>query len=232
MLDHQWLVYALHHQDEGSPYRYVGYTTVGMMRTFAGRHMDRAIGGHHYPVYVWMRSIGEENVGFSILEFCPEGDLEFIFSREIYWIAYYRELQGSLLDKKTENYLTNIADGGGGNIGYIATEEHRRKLSEVHLGKKKSAEHAINIGLASKGRVHSEEARQRNREAQSGSKNPNFGKVWSEETNRKRSESLKGHSVTDEQRQKMSYKAHLRHHVNKQKTKVDCKWCNGEVFEG
>jgi len=78
--------------------------------------------------------------------------------------------------------------------GISLSEEHKKKLSEAHTGKKLSEEHKRNIGKA--GRNPSEETRQKLREAHRGRK-------FMEETKRKIKEAKLGHSVSEETREKL-----------------------------
>ncbi len=80
-------------------------------------------------------------------------DYTFIKQKEIEFIALYgRECKGGL--------LTNINEGGDGNLGYKHSEETRKKISEVQKGKKKSPrpfrnlseEHKLNVGKGLKGK--------------------------------------------------------------------------------
>lgn len=66
---------------------------------------------------------------------------------------------------------------------YIRTEEHCKKLSLAHLGKKHTREQKKKIGLANKGREVSEETREKISKGNKGEKLPPI----SEETRRKRS---------------------------------------------
>jgi len=114
--------------------------------------------------------------------------------------------------------LTNLTDGGEGFSGYIATEETKRKNSEIKKGEKnpmwgkkrddlknnpifKSKEwrekmskltSGKNNPMYGKKREHTKETRKKQSEANKGEKNPNWGKTASEETRKRMSESLKG----------------------------------------
>ena len=73
-----------------------------------------------------------------------------------------------LFDSTNEGYNTSTY----GNSHYERTEEHKRKISESHIGKH-----------------HSEETKKKMSEALSGEKSPNFGKHFSEEHKKKISQS-------------------------------------------
>jgi len=85
------------------------------------------------------------------------------------------------------------------------SEEHRRKLSEAHKGKKLSEEHKRKVSEAQKGREFSEETRRKISEANKGKKLPER----SEEHRRKLSEAAKGNKNrlgmkhTEESKKKM-----------------------------
>ena len=91
--------------------------------------------------------------------------------------------------------------------------EHRRKISEAHMGKMPSVEtrRKISVAAARKRIPHSAETKRKISEAHMGSKNHNFGKTPSIETRRKVSEALRGdknHNFgrprSDETRRKIS----------------------------
>lgn len=137
-----WVIYALHTKEAGSAYRYVGYSSVTMHQTFIDRHVNRANKGKNSLVYDWMRSVGVDNVTYTVIEQCPEGDIEFLWSREIHWIEYYQALQGDHINRATENYLKNNAKGGRGNLGarWTLSEEARRNQSLAQMGHVRSEE--------------------------------------------------------------------------------------------
>jgi len=109
--------------------------------------------------------------------------------------------------------LCNLTDGGDGVVGYIHSDETRRNMSELRIGKTHSDETRRNmselytgekhpffgkthsdetrrkIGEALKGKKHSEETKRKISESKTGEKNPMFGKKFSDETKRKISES-------------------------------------------
>lgn len=136
-----WVIYGLNTSTD-SAYRYVGYSSIAMRKTFIDRHINRADKMHRSPLYAWMRSVGAENVRFEILEECPKGNLEFIWEREVYWITHFQNLQGNTEDKKTSSYLKNLAVGGRGNTGstWTLSEESRRNQSRAKMGSIRSEE--------------------------------------------------------------------------------------------
>lgn len=85
---------------------------------------------------------------------------------EQYWIAYYRF---------TGCRLLNMTDGGEGRLGQIASVETREKLR-----------------LAATGRSFSSETKKKIADALRGKSNPHLGKIPSEESRKKMSDSHKG----------------------------------------
>ena len=89
-------------------------------------------------------------------------------------------------DKNT-GILRNRTDGGDGVVGYVYTEEHRRKISET-----------------SKARKHTEETKRKIAQSRIGEKHPFFGKKLSEETRKKMSDARRGQKRSAETRLKIS----------------------------
>lgn len=82
--------------------------------------------------------------------------------------------------------LRNRTDGGDGVVGYVYTEEHRRKTSET-----------------SRARKHTEETKKKIANSRISAKHPLFGKTLSEETRRKMSESRRGKKHSEETKLKI-----------------------------
>lgn len=108
-------------------------------------------------------------------------------AREKFWIAYY---------KKYGARLTNLTEGGEGQLGRVVSFETRQKIRLAQLGKKR--------GPCSDAR------RRRISEARKGKPQPESvllalrGRAVSEETRRKIGEANKGHKPSIEARRKMS----------------------------
>jgi group I intron endonuclease len=89
--------------------------------------------------------------------------------------------------------LCNLTDGGDGTVGWIVSDETRRKISEGKTGEK----HYFY------GKTHSDETLRKMSERKTGEKHPMFGKTPSEETRRKMSEAQKGKKHSEESLKKM-----------------------------
>ena len=158
---------------------------------------------------------------------------------ENYLICYYWTFVGF---KDSKGY--NMTLGGDGSLGYIPTEETRKKLSEIHKGKPFSEEHkrkiresnkGKNLGkhpteetrkkLSSalignqrnKGKHHTEETKKILSESFKGEKNPNYGKLHTEEAKNRISKANKGRKHTEEHNRKISASLKGRKSPNKGK---------------
>lgn len=80
--------------------------------------------------------------------------------------------------------LCNFTSGGEGSTGMIMSEESRRKISIAKTGKIRSESHRKNLSLAQKGKAKNPASVEKMRLS-------NTGKKQTEETKRKRSETLK-----------------------------------------
>lgn len=128
------------------------------------RHMRELRGSTHK--INWLKQLKKMNITPNI-EILEECDKSVWAEREIYWVAY---------GKRCNWPLTNGSNGGEGRLGSPASIETRIKQS-----------------LAKKGKPRppiSEEQRTRLSLSKQGSKNPMYGKKQSEETKRKRSQSM------------------------------------------
>jgi len=197
-----WVIYGLHENTKDSEFRYIGYSTVEMWKTLK-RHLVR---DQHYGRGLkdnWIHKVGPENVTYDVIEQCPKENLEFLYAREIYWIAYYRAFQGSHDTRFTDDYLTNMADGGLGIRGHRWTMTHEQRLNcsiaqkardlesflrgESHpsYGKKHTKETRKKISEVQIGRKASEETRKKMSEMRKGENNAFYGKTHSDETRAK-----------------------------------------------
>ena len=112
----------------------------------------------------WLLSLLENNKK-PIIEIVEEIDINWE-EREIYWISFYKQ-QGYK--------LCNIAEGGKGCLGYIPSEEHRKKQSISMKGKNNWM----------KGRIFSQEWKSNISKTQLGEKNNFFGNHFTEEMKEK-----------------------------------------------
>ena len=197
--------------------RYIGKTVRPLSLRFQA-HLSRARNGEKSHLFNWIRLI--LSAGF-LPTITLIGEVEGNGSQEEQaWIAY----------GKQEGWrLVNSTEGGEGSLGYIPTEETRkklskslkgipswnkgkhcseetkRKLSEINKGKHPSAETLRKMSEASKGRICSEETRRRMSKAFKGR---NKGIPLSAETRHKISISnigkRLGYRASEETRQKLS----------------------------
>ena len=93
----------------------------------------------------------------------------------------------------------NMTLGGEGTLGWIPSEETKKKISEANSGKHHSKESREKMSEAHKGennsmygKYHSEESKKKMSKVKSGENNPFYGKHHSEGTREKMSEAHKG----------------------------------------
>jgi len=114
----------------------------------------------------------------------------------------FNDNKGRKMPERSEEHRRKLSEA---HKGKKLSEEHRRKLSEAHKGKKLSEEHKRKVSEAQKGREFSEETRRKISEANKGKKLPER----SEEHRRKLSEAAKGNKNrlgmkhTEESKKKM-----------------------------
>lgn len=92
--------------------------------------------------------------------------------------------------------LTNLTKGGEGCFGYIHTEEHKQKISNLLKGRVYSEATKKKIGEKSKGRFHSNLTKEKISASLIGDKNHFYGKKHSKETRQKISQNH--HNVSGE----------------------------------
>jgi group I intron endonuclease len=170
-----WVIYGLF-CDNPSNIRYVGYTTLGPKARLKSHKKDA--NRRDYPLYRWMKSHGKGNVQIRVLEYCPEGDHEYLDYAEQYWIQSMKDLGKELL---------NIEYGGrGGRRRTAVSEETRKKLSAASR-----KGWAMGVRRDMKGVPKSDEWCRKMSDRMSGEGNPQFGRVWTPEQRSKHSESIK-----------------------------------------
>jgi len=140
-------------------------------KTYIGQHKYRDINdcymGSGVLLHQAYKKYGIKNFKKEILVFNVTKK-EHIDLLEKTFIASEREKVGP------ENCY-NISDGGEGAFG-PCSEEHKKKISEAHKGKKLSEETKKKLSEAHKGFHHSEEARKKMSESHKGKSSPRKGK--------------------------------------------------------
>lgn len=159
--------------------RYVGQTK----RPLKVRWLSDGSGYKGQFVYRAILKYGWDNVLHTVYSVDNQQEADYL---ERYLIAYY-----NTTDRKN-GY--NISTGGekNPNSGRHLSEEHRKKISEAHIGKVLSEETKRKLSEVNKGKVtwmkgkhHTEEAIEKNRIA-------HLGKTVSDDTRQKMSNSMKG----------------------------------------
>lgn len=215
-----WIIYALREDTEGSPYRYIGLTT-GTANARLGYHKRQSrLTTIKRPVGDWIKSHSEQ-ITIDVIEECPPNDLDFLHAREIFWIDYYRSLQGDLSDKSRPHRVLNISSGGKSafgvpawNKGVAASVAHRENSSISHIGQ--------TPWIA--GKTHTDEAKK-----VIGQK---AAKVWEDPDYREqmlKKRALVASSLTwkDNQRKAQMMSQHTRNHTKKGIVSEYCSFCTG-----
>ena len=115
---------------------------------------------------------------FEIIEVCLCGpNKQYINEREQHWIKFYDSFKNGL----------NCNEGGFGNLGYLASDETKQKMSNYHKNKPPM----------------SDETKKLLRDINLADKNPMFGKKHSDEIKVKISEKLTGRKVSLETKEKI-----------------------------
>jgi group I intron endonuclease len=194
---------------------YIGQT-VASLNTRVQSHIKAIKSGRENQVF--HRAIikyGEDDITWEIIDYADS--IEELNEKEIYWIKFYN----SYVHFENSNGY-NMTLGGNSTIGWIPSEETKKKISEANKGKlagdknpqygktgkdsqwwqrKHTEEEKIKISIANKGRVFTEKHR---RNISNSNKGKRKGIPNTEEHNRKISESKKGHEVTEKTKKKLS----------------------------
>ena len=181
-------IYEIVNWEDGKASTYIG-SSVNIEHRWV-KHRSQLRRGVHNNIYLqraWNKYGGDAFV-FSVLEEV-ETDMLLIMEQEY------------LDDYFDRGHCYNIAiDAIAPMRGYKHTRETKRKMSEVHKGKKLppfTEEHKRKLSEAAKGRKHTEETKRKMSETRKGC-------VPTEETRRKISKALKGRMFTEEHRRKLS----------------------------
>lgn len=147
--------------------KYIGKTVQKLSKRLSG-HITKAKYNRTTHCSCWIYGLllkGKFPV-IQIIENCLGEDW---IEREQYWIRYYKDI------------IYNHSIGGEkGGLGYICTEEHKKKISVALKGKKRSIQACIAISRGSKGKKLSDETKRKLRDI-------NIGKIQSLETRLKKS---------------------------------------------
>jgi len=161
--------------------RYVGQT-VNPARRFRSHLADKSVST---PKRDWLDELlllGLMPI-MEVVEECQKGTVD---EKEVYWIAYYRNLNTDLL---------NVLDGGSWQG--TMSDAIRARMSNRHKGCTLTNEHKKKISDSLKGRTHTNERKKKISDARK-------GQAHTDETKKKISDALKGHTFTDEARKNIS----------------------------
>jgi len=168
---------------------YIGKTTKSLNKRI-NEHLNKS----KYEDYYFSRAIRKHGINnfkweeIEIVEKETTAELEKkLKDREKYWIQ----------KEKTNITGYNMTKGGDGTAGLkrIFSEEHRKKLSLSHKGKKLSDDHKRKISEAEKGRIFPDEVKIKLSLSKKGSNNPMFGRNFSDEHRKKLKESRKSRKL-------------------------------------
>ena len=172
----------------GEP-KYVGYTKNCIEKRWS-EHLSAARTGWPQLLYRAIRKHGEQS--FTIESIMEHEDAQYL--RDVMEPKFIREY--NTMANIGKGY--NLTEGGEGSIGWIPSEETKKKISKANTGKKRSEEVKNRLSELKKGVVpwmkgksHSEEAKTKMSVAKKGKPSPKKGKPGkphSEETKRKMSE--------------------------------------------
>lgn len=164
--------------------KYVGITKFSLEERFS-QHTKRG-----FLLTEAIKKYGENKFCIELIEVVESA--ERAYELEIFYIKEYNT-------KAPNGY--NLTDGGDGIFGWNVTDEYREQCSsrvkELHKNKK--------VGMY--GKKHTDETRKKMRESSKGNQNC-LGRVLSEETKLKISESNKGKIVSDLTKKKISENHH------------------------
>lgn len=217
--------------------RYIGLTR-GTAEQRLIAHFKKARSGIKSIFYDWMRKHINEDFNILVLEICTDlSDIEF-GQREIFWIAYYRELQGSHNSHNIYKLL-NMSNGGincvltgdnnpKSNLGKKHSQSTKDKISKAHTGRIITDEHRINLSKAAKGKKLSEKTKLKISKSRKGIPAYNKGIPMSDEQKEKLRQANLGKIPWNKGLPNKS--AHTRWHTNKNISKPQtCQYCKDEL---
>lgn len=159
---------------------YIGQTTRGL----ASRKRDHinSAGSENVAFHNAINKYGKENLIWEVID--TANSIEELNSKEIYWINYYNTYIHS---ENTNGY--NMSLGGSSTLGWIPSAETKKKISDSHVGihvgnknpqfgktrelstwwgRKHTKEEKIKISDSNKGKILSDETKEKLRIANSG----------------------------------------------------------------
>jgi hypothetical protein len=217
MEDVRCVVYGL--SLDGENYRYIGMTTGTLRQRWAGHVSAAKRSTRRTAVRCWITAHGADAIKVTVLERCSS--TEELLAAEVRWISQFRAAGVPLL---------NHTDGGEGTVGWTPTVEQREAMrarfsgaGNPNYGKQRpeSVKQAIREKLAGRpggalGIPKTEEHKAKLR-----------GRVISEETRRKMSESAKrrgpnnkGRPMSDDQKEALRVAALGRKHTPESRAKI------------
>lgn len=161
---------------------YIGKTEESFKKRWR-HHSSLLKGNYHSNKYLqnaWNK-YGEINFKFEILHVCSKDDdinqleMEYIEKYDSYNNGYNltKGGEGTLGNRLSEESKRKIGDKNKLNMtGKKHSEETKQKMSDIHKGYIKTKEHRNNLSASLKGKIVSEETKEKNRIANQGSKQP------------------------------------------------------------
>jgi len=124
---------------------YIGYTGNSLEERFK-QHLRSAKSTHHNGIlYRSMRKYGVDK--FSIEEIDSSNSFEDVLEKEKYWIEHYKTNHC-----RYPNNGYNMTDGGEGAKGFRPTEEQKKRVAQVWVGRTHSEETKKKMSEAKKGK--------------------------------------------------------------------------------
>ena len=160
-------IYTLEHPVNGQ-IKYVGKTNTPQKRAVNHACLSSTKGAY---LKNWVISLSKEGLSpkLSVIDTVDIKEWQF-------WEKHYISLYKSWGFK-----LTNLTDGGNGFDGYVHSAETKKKMKESHADVRGSKNPMFGKKSAMRGKKHSHESKIKMSNAQSGEKNPAFGKHLSNE---------------------------------------------------
>lgn len=174
MKDSKNIIYGLTDPSDGQV-RYVGKSMNGLLRPKAHARLSQSKGSTYKDR--WVRKLRRLGLNYGIVVLERGIPTEDLYDAEQRWIRHYREIGAR---------LTNLTDGGPGNIGWVPSPATRKKISRANQGRKHDDEFRQQVSERMKGNTYA------------------LGSTASAETRRKMSESQKGQKRSAEFSRKLS----------------------------